>query len=173
LGEARVIADASVLITFARAERLELFFRTLEKVRVPRAVVEETVDAASQKPDAQAIARALERGQLAVVPVRSPNILRIMRRYPNLGPGESAVIAAALQHREETVLMDERAARRAAVLEGLEPVGSLGILARARRKGKLRSNEELGLAVRDLVAAGLWVSPDIVEAFWAEIGERP
>ena len=173
MGGARVIADSSVLIVFARAERLDILYRTVGKVGITREVREEAIDAAPHRPDAQALARLLERGRLRVVPVRPERVATLRRSYPNLGGGEASTIAACLQHREKTVLLDERVARRAAALEGLEPVGTLGVLARARRVGVIKSNQELGGALRGVLSAGLWVAPEVVEAFWDAVGARP
>lgn len=167
-----MIADASVLIVFARAERLPLLLGTVGKVHVTRDVIAEAVDSAGQCPDAQAIARAVEEGDLVVVAVRKGGVDGVRGRYPNLGRGEASVIAAGLQRKAHAVLMDERAARRAASLEGLRPVGSLGVLARAWHAGRFNSRGELSAALQELLEAGLWVAPDVVEAFWQGVGGR-
>jgi predicted nucleic acid-binding protein len=167
-----VIADASVLIVFVRAQRLDVLLRTVGKVSVTREVHAEAVDAAGDRPDAQAIARAVEGGRIARVVADRRRLDQIASRYPNLGRGEASVIACALQRKEKVVLMDERAARRAAAIGGLRVVGSLGVLARALHAGVIGSRRELGRVLQDLLEAGLWVSPDLVEAFWQDVGGR-
>jgi predicted nucleic acid-binding protein len=167
-----LIADSSALIVFARAQRLDILFGTLGNLGITREVEKEAMGTAVDRPDAQTLADALRRGRLKVVPAPPSRVAAIVARYPNLGRGEASVIAAALQVRERTVLLDERAARRAATLEGLQAVGSLGVLARAHRMGVLKSRKELAEAVRDILAAGLWVAPDVVEAFWEGVGGR-
>ena len=53
----------------------------------------------------------------------------------NLGVGESAAIALALQIAADFVVLDDKRARTAAVRLGLTIVGSLGLLVRAKRAG--------------------------------------
>ena len=162
-----------MLIVFARAQRLDILFRTLGNLAITREVQREAIGAAVGRPDAQVLADALRRGRLSVVSVAPRRVAALIARYPNLGRGEASVIAAALQKGEGTVLLDERAARRAAALEGLQAVGSLGVLARAHRAGVLKSRKELAEALQEILSAGLWVAPDVVEAFWAGVGGRP
>jgi len=167
-----LIADSSVLIVFARAQRMDILFRTLGSLGITREVQKETIGAAADRPDGQVLAAALRRGRLKVMSVAPRRIAELRGRYPNLGRGEASVIAAALQNRERVVLMDERAARRAAALEGLQPVGTLGVLARAHRAGVLRSRKELAEALQAILSAGLWVAPEVVEEFWEGVGGR-
>jgi predicted nucleic acid-binding protein len=172
MGEARVIANSSVLIVFARAGRLALLHRTVGAISITREVEQEAILAAPERADAQALAGALERGHVVIITAKKPRIAEVLKRYPNLGVGEASVIAAAMDGGELTLLVDERPARRAGTLEGLQVVGSLGLLARARRSRILKSNQELSSALRDLLSAGLWVAPEVVEAFWEGVGGR-
>jgi predicted nucleic acid-binding protein len=165
-----LIADAGVLIVFARAGRLPLLRRLFSTGDVPPAVRRECL-AAKEAPDAGALLSAMSTGWIRVrrPPSRAEAILR--RRYPNLGRGEVAAIAIARGVREREILLDDSLARRAARLEGLTPVGSLGVLARAHRRGVLR-RDQVARALGDLLAAGLWMAPDVIESFWAALGGR-
>lgn len=168
-----MIADSSVLILFARAERLDVLAQTLGPLEAPGAVLVEAVEAAPETPDARALAALRDEGSLEEVSPPSKEVEDVQGRYPNLGRGETEVLAAALARGDEVVLLDEVAARQAAVVEGLEPVGTLGVLARAYHEGHLADREALQSAVRDVLEAGLWVSADVVEAFWDRVGGRP
>lgn len=165
-----MIADSGVLIVFARAGRLALLRRLFATLDVPPAVRRECL-AAKEAPDAAALLAAMRTGWIRVrrPPPRAEGVVR--RRYPNLGRGEVAAIALARGAREREVLLDDALARRAARLEGLTPVGSLGVLARAHRRGVLR-RDQVARALGDLLAAGLWMAPDVIESFWAALGGR-
>lgn len=55
----------------------------------------------------------------------------------DLDLGEAETVALALELKADLVLMDEREGRHAAARLGLEPLGVLGILLRAKKKGFL------------------------------------
>jgi hypothetical protein len=55
----------------------------------------------------------------------------------DLDLGEAETVALALELKADVVLMDEREGRHAAIRLGLEPLGVLGILLRAKKKGLL------------------------------------
>lgn len=165
-GEA--VADASVLIILARAGRLELLEKTLGAVLVPQAVKRECVEAAPERPDAARVAAAFARGSL--IEVDDPSTGELARLNPNLGRGELAALELA-RSRRLPLRADDASARRAARLLGIPSAGCLGVLARAYDK-KLLDRQGLVDAVADVVKAGLWVSPDVIESFWRALGGR-
>lgn len=167
-----MIADSSVLILFARARRLDLLQATAGPIQLTAAVRNESIEAATDRPDSRDLGAELEAGRFTLVAVSRRRVAAVRRRYPNLGRGEASVLAAALEHGESAVLLDELAARRAAVLEGLAPVGTLGVLARAHRPGVLKDNRDAAAALRNLLAAGLWIAPEVGESFWEALGGR-
>jgi predicted nucleic acid-binding protein len=165
-----VIADASPLIVLARAGHLRLL-RTLQgKVVAPPAVLAEVLPGEGA-PGAPEVQQALDEGWLQeeASPAAAAKALR--QRHPNLGSGEAEAIALAVE-REEALLCDDLLARRAARLEGAQPVGTLGLLALAHHRG-VHDRAATTQALRAVLAAGLWVGPEVVEAFWARLGGRP
>lgn len=172
MGGVLVIADASPLILYARVQRLDVLFRVAGPVRVTEAVRAECIDAAPERADARALSAALDAGRVSLVPVEPRRLTAVRRRFPNLARGEASTLAAAMQHGERVVLLDEGRARRAAALLGLRPVGSLGVLRLAHHSRALPSKEALAETIRDMVAAGMWVSPVVIETFWKDVGGR-
>lgn len=168
-----MIADSSPLILFARAGRLDLLQRLFEEISIPSAVRDEVVVQAGQRPDAKQVDREIESGWIQVHDPSEGAVGTLASRHPNLGAGEKAAIALALDLEAGSLLMDDGSARRAAKLEGLRPVGCLGVLARAHGRGLVQDTTQLARLLRGLIDAGLWVSSDVVEAFWAHLGGRP
>ena len=95
----------------------------------------------------EAVARELDTGRQLRVDTINPRSLswvevveapgNALRQLPanNLGPGERAVIAGARSHPNCVAGLDDRAARSFAKSLGLQPVGIVGILLRAKRAG--------------------------------------
>lgn len=77
-----------------------------------------------------------------------------------LGPGESEVIEYARTHSGLAVLLDDRAARRAALGLNLRVYGTLAVLACAAKGGWIPSFRS---AAESLVRLGLRVSPSLIE----------
>ncbi len=162
-----MIADASPLIVFAKAGRLELLAAVVGSVEVPAEVRAECVDLAPELPDAALLRDAFEEGWLVVADAPVRELARVRRRHPHLGLGETAALALA-RARGGVLLVDDRAARRAAKLEGVRPVGCLGVLAAAIRQ-ELLNPEEAHRAFSDLLEAGLWVSGTVADRFWQSV----
>lgn len=83
------------------------------------------------------------------------------------GRGEAEVIEYARLHGHLPVLLDDRAARRAAEALGLKVYGTLSVVAMAVKR---RQVESFSSAVAKLKAAGLYVSDEVVETVRKTLG---
>jgi predicted nucleic acid-binding protein len=86
----------------------------------------------------------------------------------SLDEGEAAVIQLALDEKIETVCIDERKGRRAALAVGLKVTGTLGILGKAKALGLIASVRP---HVEKMVAGGDWFDPGLLARFYAAMGE--
>ena len=172
MGAAHVaaVADSSVLILLGRIGRLDLLGHMFHDVSMPPAVERETVAATPHRFDAQTIRAAIARGGIRVAVPPPAQVQRIRAAYPELGDGEAE--ALSLARPPTVVLLDDRFARQVAQLEGVEAIGTLGILGRAFQAG-LVDRDECQRLLEQLLRNGLWVSGELVEAFWRALGGRP
>lgn len=84
--------------------------------------------------------------------------------------GESAVLSLA-RRREATVVIDDRDARRAAKAMGLNLIGTLGVIIRARKERQIDSAAQV---LRDLRNCGFRLDEALVaEALRQAVGETP
>jgi len=156
-----IVCNASPLIVLAKADLLSLLPRVFGRVFVPAAVVTEI----EQGPDDDPMRLSL--GQtpwLRAVQLEPP--LSPLATW-QLGPGESEVIEYARTHPGLAVLLDDRAARRAALGLNLRVYGTLAVLACATKGGWIPSFRS---AVESLVRLGLRVSPSLIEEVEKELG---
>ncbi|MDP2313553.1 MAG: DUF3368 domain-containing protein [Pseudomonadota bacterium] len=87
-----------------------------------------------------------------------------------LDPGETAAILLASSLGADALFIDERRGRSVASGMGLAVIGTLGVLAGAKRAGVL------GLAhpvIAELRADGFRLADALVEDFLAKVGEAP
>jgi predicted nucleic acid-binding protein len=82
-------------------------------------------------------------------------------RNPDLDPGEIAALALVLERRVADVLIDEKAARVAAITFGLRVSGLLGILIEGKRRGLIQSVSPLLDALS--TDAKFWIDPRLRE----------
>ena len=76
----------------------------------------------------------------------------------DLGAGELAAMALALENPDRVVLLDDALARRIALAAGLKVWGTLKILLEAKGQGLTESIDPLIERLKD---AGMWISDDI------------
>jgi predicted nucleic acid-binding protein len=87
----------------------------------------------------------------------------------DLGPGELAAMALALENPDRFILLDDALARRIAQAAGLTVWGTLGILLEAKRQ---RLIEYVEPSVNRLIETGMWLSDDVRQRILILAGEQ-
>lgn len=156
-----VWADAAVLIALGATGEVEFLRRALGKVSITRQVAEEVLtDRASEA------LRGAAGTWLQVVPVQGD--VRRFRRL-GLGHGEASLF---LTPREDTLILDDRAARTLAEAEGRSYTGLLGVLLEATRTGVIPRAQARSMLVR-LATVRFRMASDLYERLREELGEAP
>lgn len=163
--------DASALIILGKADALGLLVRVFQGLMIPPAVRKEAITDAPTAMEANALSIEVERSRIATVVPAEASKKALQAHQGVLGPGEIETIALVLSKKAQVAVIDDRIARQVASLEKAPTVGTLGVLARAYKKGLLE-RDDLRKLLERITAAGLWVRPDVMEAFWASLGGR-
>ena len=85
-----------------------------------------------------------------------------------LGKGEASSIALAMEFEESLLIIDERKGRKKAELLGIETIGSLGVLIKAKEKGVIREVREILELINQ---TDFRISPSVREAVLMQSGE--
>lgn len=145
----RVVCDTSPLILLAKIGRLELLFRLYEQVAIPVSVLDEV---RVRSTDETTGIEALVENQAVEIERGSPEVLQSVPA--DLGAGERAAIAVAIETGADLVIPDDRAGRRVARERDLSVTGTIGILIEARARDMISSvRRELDR----LIEAGMWI----------------
>ena len=156
------ITNTSPLVYLYRIQAIEWLPELFGNVYVPTAVVDE-----------------LKEGQRRGFDVPNPSIYRRFRIVDprtmpsewlslDLGPGELAAMALALENRTRVVLLDDLLARRTAQAAGLMVWGTLKVLLEAKSQ---HLTERIEAFVNRLSETGMWLSDEIRERILALAGE--
>jgi predicted nucleic acid-binding protein len=162
-----VVSNTSPLLNLAIIAQLSLLPQQFTEVLIPPAVQME-LKPETEFPGALAIREALQSGWLRVVELGNVHLARALAW--ELDQGEAAAIALALELETEQVLIDEHDGRMKAKAMGLQPVGVLGILLRAKRDGNLASIEAELWKLRQ--EAGFFIADDLFAEVLTEAGEH-
>lgn len=151
-----VVSDTSPLSALLKIKEAELLVQLFSRVVIPPAVRDELVRTHPRLPD-----------WLEVLPLSDQS--RAVRFMEVLDAGEAAAIALAGELSADRLLIDERKGRRIAKAEGLEVIGLVGVVLLARRKGLIASARQV--MSRLTTEAKVWLSPELVDAALASVGE--
>lgn len=157
------ISDTSPLLYLYRIGALGWLPKLFSEVWTPNAVVRELREGQQRGYD---VPNPSDYDWLKVVEPRSvPSEWLTL----DLGRGELAAMALALENPSRIVLLDDGLARRIAKAAGLKVWGTLRVLLEAKSHGLTESIEPL---VDRLGDAGLWMSDDIRQRILALAGEK-
>jgi hypothetical protein len=133
-----IIADTSALLALAACDALLLLDQLFEEVRVPPAVHRECL--VPGKPGVDQLESYL-RGKVFEVDLKEYVIA-----VAGLGQGELEAMALYKHLDADRLLVDDHRARKVASINGIQVVGSLGVLLRAKESGLI-------VEIRDRLAA--------------------
>lgn len=148
------VIDASPLILLGKAGQLD-WLPQMGRIFVPESVATEVVAGSPADPARQWLETTV--GAACIVPdlAATSDLLAW-----DLGAGETAVIAMARANPGYEALLDDAAARRCAMVFGIPMRGSLSFVALAKKRGFVTACRPV---FTQMLAAGLYVSPDLVE----------
>lgn len=135
-----VISDTSAITNLAAIQHLSLLPELYTHVLIPEAVYRELADIDPPIPGTLEVQSA---PWLQVRQVAARNVVEQLQNEARLDPGESEVIALALELNADLLLIDERRGRAEADRLGLRITGLLGILVEAKRKTLITSVKPL------------------------------
>ena len=129
-----VASNTSPISKLAIIGRLDLLRGQFGEIRIPAAVQAE-LDQLSDTAASREIKQALQEGWIKPQALREDKVARVLAA--TLDPGGAEAIALALELSADLILLDERDGRKAAERAGLRVTGVLGVLLRAKNKGRI------------------------------------
>lgn len=157
------ICNTSPLLYLYRIEAVNWLPQLFSEVWTPNAVVRELQEGQQRGYDVP------DPGEYKWLQVVDPRSVPSEWLTLDLGVGELATMALALENPRRVVLLDDGLARRIAEAAGLQVWGTLRVLLEAKSLGLTESVEPL---IDRLVRMGMWVSYDIRQRVLALAGEK-
>ena len=157
-----VIADTTPLNYLVLTNLAEILPQLYGRVLIPRAVWEEFQR--PETPEAVGAWVAQPPSWLEIRPVKRSTdpVIR------DLGAGEREAIVLAEELHADLLIMDDRAARRAATQRNLIVIGTLGVLAEAAERGLVDFSD----AVARLKRTTFYVSPEVLNPLLERYGKK-
>lgn len=156
------ISNTSPLLYLYRIRVLDWLPQLLDEIWVPGAVVAELREGLRRGYDVP------DPRSYAWLQTVDPRVVPSEWLALDLGAGELAAMALALENPNHTVLLDDALARRTAQAAGLKVWGTLKVLLEAKVHGLTESIEPL---IDRLEDAGMWISKDVRRRVLALAGE--
>ena len=152
-----IIGDSSALVALSIMDRLDLLESVFEKIYVPQAVYDEV--AVSDKPHSAKL-KVFLTGKVVDVELSISKI--------GLGNGELEAISLYKNMDADFLLVDDKRAKSFAKLNGINVIGSLGVMVLAKELGKVKSIKD---DLKKLLKSNVFVSKNLIERVLISVGE--
>ena len=155
-----IIANATPLIYLHRIKQLEFLHQLFTQVTIPEEVAKEL------QMGRHGEATIPELSWIRIMSVQPRSIVDVLAQ--DLDQGEAEVLALALEHVADQVIIDDALARTAATLLHIPCIGTLGILVTCKTRGLITT---VKAPLDAMIAAGLWIAPALYEQVLHKLGE--
>jgi predicted nucleic acid-binding protein len=152
-----IIGDSSALVALAIMDGLELLEKIFDTIYVPQAVYDEVT--MSHKPESIRLRKFL---------INKVVTIKLEIDKIGLGRGELEAIARYKHKKADFLLIDDRRAKNFAKLNGLNVIGSLGVMMLAKESKYITSIRD---NLEKLKASKLFISEALIERVLCEVGE--
>lgn len=156
-----VVADASPLIALAIIGQIDILDSVFDKILIPKAVFEEITK--RDKPFSEKL-KIFCKGK--VVSVKNKLAVRLLQH--SIDKGEAEAIALALENNITNILMDDYRGRKQALLQGLQPIGTIGILLQGKKVNQINEIKPL---IEILLKNNIRISQALIEEALRLAGE--
>ncbi len=155
------VADSSSLIALSTCEHLNLLDIFFDKIIVPEAVYNELT--LNNKPESKRLKDYL------LNKVSKKDINKHLIKDTHLGKGELEAMALYKAIDADFLIIDDKLARKAAVINNIKITGSLGILLFAKKKGYIKT---LGPCIENLKRSNIRISESLIQRVLQEANEN-
>lgn len=162
-----VVSDSSPLVVLTKLGCFDFLNRLFPRVYISPEVQYEVVVAGAGLPGASEVSKA---EWIEVEAIANPADLRAAQRQYGLGPGEMSTILLAKQLGAKPVLLDDYRARKLAKAEGLEILGSVGLLETFYLRRYLT---DLRSVFRQLLAHNVYIDQRLLDRRLRSLGLPP
>ncbi len=159
-----VVSNTTPLIGLAQIGRFELLQLLFGEVYIPEAVYAEAVTAGREEGGAKQ--EILSADWIKTTSVQDHLAVEVLLDEMDLGEAETIVLARELE--AEWVLMDERKGRRKLAQLGMNRIGTLGILLKAKQTGLLG---KIRPEVEKLRQQSFSISQEVIDAILQQANE--
>lgn len=156
------VVNASPLILLGKIGRIDLLLDLAETLVVPASVAAEIQAGPADDPAGQWLRGAGVQHIQADVPF-NPAIAAW-----DLGAGETAVLNCAAQQRGFEAILDDRAARKCALIQRIPCRGTIGVILAAKKRGLIPAAQPV---CDQVVQAGLLIDPSVLQGALGLVGE--
>ncbi len=161
--EKGIIVNTSPWISLSICGQISLLEKLYHDVYIPTGVRDEIVAGGREGIGIHELERSV---WLKIERVQDVEKIRLLHE---LERGEAEVIILAIEKKINWVMLDEKVARMQAKILGLNVIGTLGLLLKAKKKGLLNSIKPM---VHQLLNSGIWIRDDIAKGILKEAGEE-
>jgi predicted nucleic acid-binding protein len=161
-----VVSDTSPILALSAIGQVDLLKEQFDEVLIPEAVQTELKTDTDFR-GTKDIRKALQQGWLKVQPVKNAHHAQALAM--ELDYGEAEAIALALEPQSQIILLDEHEDRAKARAMGLQLIGVLGILLRAKKDGRIDSMKKIIESLQSEV--GFFIAQDLVHDILKRAGE--
>ncbi len=127
----KVVSNSSPLIFLSAIGMLDLLKAEFGEIIVPEAVYDEVTS--------KELKGSNEVKHADWIKVQTIKNIDVLSFLPMLDRGEESAIVLAIEQDADLVLLDDLAGRRAAMMQGLNVMGTLGFLKAMHRKGRIKN----------------------------------
>ena len=129
----QIVINSSPLIFLSKLSYLNQFVESPDNFYIPQSVADEI--GAKLDPSSQAVQTLINSGNLQIRASKFINLVNSLNQ--RLGKGESEAIALGIQLKADYVLLDDSTARREARRLGLNIKGTLAVIKKLSKDGKI------------------------------------
>lgn len=158
-----IVSDTTPISCFVRIGRADLLSALFPDVRIPTAVADELDRGAAVLGDWRSALLA----NVTIVVVEPSPLLHLLEE--ELDAGEAAALALAVSLHADLVLVDEMRGRAVASRLGLTVVGTVGLVAMAKRQGLIPAARPILAQIR--TRGGLWLTDKLVAEVLTRLDE--
>jgi predicted nucleic acid-binding protein len=158
----KIVVNTVPLVFLSKIDRLHIN-QKFGKIYAPKGVISEI---RHKQDDISAAVGKTVNDWLKVKDVKNKNLLSVLAK--ELDGGEAEVICLAIEQKADWIILDDQDARRFAHRYGLNVIGTLGLLAWAKKKGFIKSFKN---EVEKLRKAGFYATIALIEKLLQEVEE--